>query len=865
MDANGLRFWLLAEKEAWRLDENAYFDPDSRRLQLRATPADFDPPPEHNSAAATSRLDFIPAALDAFGTWAFFDPVKHAIMAAGAFDEAFRKYGSRPGDELLKQPVGLLPVPIDQKVTDLAMGFDSVLYMAIGGRVVMLDRRERWRPVMLGETDFSAWRLAAAPDGGVWVLDREHRKLGRVTGMPLPQRPYRPYSPDNIRPCEENPNPPTLTVIDGAALPATEILAGIACSLAGRLALLSWINVPDAGTELEQRNARIRLYHEALEQFGDPLTLEKARFPYSFAWVNDSMIAVLLTTLETEAQVYNLDDLPSNVTLVRPVGNFYPLHEHNGQPFLKGVTLPPHYMLEQGAGTAPLHHLSLPSYAEQGTANNERSPDNSDAFGKVIDSEDPQTVWHRLYIEAVIPPHCGIRVFLAATQTPNEPVEAQDWFEHNFGAMYAHSHTDIPHGAWVSYASEIAGQAGLLDCEQVKDQIGLFTVLIQRPDRQVRSLRGRYLRVCVVLEGDGRSTPELAALRAYASRFSYVENYLPELYRESVFGPDADNFAPSTPADFFERFLDNFEGLLTPLEDRIAGAYLLTDAQTAPEEALEWLGSWIGLMYDPLYPPTRRRALLQAAPRLFAMRGTVRGLAAALEIATNGSVSGGEIVILEDFRLRRTFATILGADLEDEDDPLMMGLVNSGNSYVGDTLFLGDENRREFLAMFRADLQKSRTEQLAIAQLFDALAYRVTVLVHDEVTSQDLGLIRRIVEAEIPAHVTARVLTATYQFVVGMASLVGVDTYLGKMIPPQPVEIGRSHIGVRDYILRSGSLDPRLSGGKLATLPVGRRPTADAGDDQTVPYGTDFELDGSDSSAADGKEIDNYIWRMFKE
>ena len=53
----------------------------------------------------------------------------------------------------------------------------------------------------------------------------------------------------------------------------------------------------------------------------------------------------------------------------------------------------------------------------------------------------------------------------------------------------------------------------------------------------------------------------------------------------------------------------------------------------------------------------------------------------ALDLATGGAVQGGEIVILEDYRLRRTFATILGADLADERDPLTAGLAVSGNFF----------------------------------------------------------------------------------------------------------------------------------------------------------------------------------------
>src|SRR5207245_2205733 len=98
----------------------------------------------------------------------------------------------------------------------------------------------------------------------------------------------------------------------------------------------------------------------------------------------------------------------------------------------------------------------------------------------------------------------------------------------------------VPRAAWIAAPSELPYHTGLLRCPPERDRAGLFTVLIQRSNRRVRTLRGRYLWVRLALQGDGRSTPEVAALRAYASRFSYVHRYLPELYQEWELGTEAE-------------------------------------------------------------------------------------------------------------------------------------------------------------------------------------------------------------------------------------------------------------------------------------------------------------------------------------
>ena len=802
MDANGLSFWMLADVYRRRPDGSVFrtadgpvfadwkpvatpshLDVDETRRVLRLASERSGPsvtPPADARAVATGLLDLVPMCLDGFGTYAVWRADQGHVMAGGAL----------AGEVSLGTPAA--------PPTDLAMGYDGVLYAAAGGAVVMLDRRERWQPVAVTLEGFFPWRLAADPAGGVWALDRAHRRLARLTGLPFPDRPYAPHAASAFRPDQENPTPPRLRVLPDVSWPAEEQPVALACLGSDDVVVMGWT---DDGDSCVRRLTAA----PGAQALGPRITLEGAVFPYSAAWVGPGRLAVLSLGLETgaapglekEALVYAVPELE---TTARPVGDLYPLQGAVAGPFVHGVALPPSY--PTATSTAPLYPVSFPSFALRAEV----------IAPEPIDSGRPDTVWHRLYLEAAIPPGTGVQVFLAATDGREAPAVDAPWYEHRFGQVTgANGRGVVPQGAWMTYPSEIPFHAGFLTCPRERGRSGLFTALVQRAGRRVRTLRGRYLWVRMALTGEGRATAEVAALRVYASRFSYLDNYLPELYREQEFGPDADAEGPATAPDFLERFLDNVEGMLTPIEDRIAQAYLVTHPRTAPDDALEWLASWIGLTFDPLYPPDRRRRLLIEAPRLYRERGTVAGLRRAIDAVAGDAVSGGEVVVVEDFRLRRTFATILGSDLADEADPLLAGLAVSGNSYVGDTLFLGDEFRRELLALFGAgDL--TAAEQARVRAFYDKLAHRVTVFVHNEVEPRDLGLIKRVVELETPAHVVARVVTATYPLLVGVAALVGVDTYLTPPAAAGTVQLNRSTLGVQDVVRRLASLDPRLGG-----------------------------------------------------
>lgn len=779
MDVNGLNFWMLSTAADWLPpggSDTLYYCPTKQRLQLRSTRSGN--PPVETFATASALVETAPMARDGFGNYARWNSTTQQVVAGG----------SGTGEVTIYTP------PAGQAVTDLAMGYDGVLYVAIAGTLVLVDRRNRWPNFTLIDATFKFWRLLALPAGGVLALDRTTPQLGRVTGLPLQVEPSDTPDPGIMRSCQADGDP--TRVAARYPLPATETWIGFTAMANGTYALLSWATNASTNTA-----SLLRLFTETAG-LTSPWTLSGTIIPYAIAWIGNQQLAILATGLN-EALIY---DLQGAATKLTPAGDSYVLSGLNAGPFAHGLNLPPWYA--QGTSLYPLLPLSLNSLAASGTT--------TPLAAKVIDSGSSKTIWHRMFLEAILPPRCGITVWLASsnnsadfTSTPSTP---PIWYPHTFGNVDPSTvPAETPQGAWVSIASEVPFAKPMLCATPVTNSQGLFMVLIQRVGVAVRNLTGRYLGVRVQLTGDRRSTPEIAALRVYASRFSYVDNYLPALYRENKFGSDADAPGASTHRNFFERFVDIFEAQMTRIEDRIANAYLLTRPESAPDQSLEWLGGWIGA--DPnSYPPGRQRALLLATPALHRKRGTAAGISLAIDVATNGLAKSGAVIVIEAFRLRHIFATILGADLSDTNDPLLPGYSGSSNSYVGDTLFLGDPRNPDFLAEFAASVALP-SEATQVQAFLDSLAWRMIVFVHNQVTNVNLGLINQIVAAEKPAHVVASVQVATQPFMIGLASLVGVNSYLAPEPPPDPVVVDTSEIGRYDIIRHIPSLDPRMENG----------------------------------------------------
>jgi len=806
IDVNQQKFRILSGLKHFHLDDPSHpaeWNESLRVLRLRSTRTLENIPVDRKKAKMLA--DQSPVTLDAFGTWAKVDETGRIIFAGGVLQDPNPIYSLPDGETLLDMAMN--PEGVLYLLSRDGQGF-SILHLINRriskeeGKAVYLDDDDtpyhmNVVRLLFSEGEYQPDRVVALSQGGALLLDRKNRKFWQVIGKPFRKKPVPGYFPETPRPCSDGPKTQELVERIDLILPPEFDAIDMASNPRGETAVLLYPFQPDKPAALALISGK---------GMGTPVFLDSAYAPYSIGWVKDDDWALLFED-QKEAFVYAVP--LAGVTPNDPVrvsGRRYPLNWgideiQKNSKFCNGLSQPVYYPSTDKRKNfliRPLYPLSFHSYAERAEIK----------AAQIIDSEKPNTIWHRLYLEAHLPKGTGVIVYLAAGEDSDDLQNNPKWAEHHFGTVKAGP--DIPRGVWINDRSEVSFFPGLLYCSPRRDTAGIFGVLVQRAGYAVRSLTGRYLKVKIELIGGGHATPEIAALRIYYPRFSYLDQYLPELYRENNVRQKTDKEGKAGGSDFLQRFLCLFESVLTPLEDKVASVYMLTNPISAPPEALDWLGRWIGLAEDSGFSENQKRLYIKHATYLYRKRGTMKGLALALDLITGNMVSRGDIVLLEDFRLRRTFATILGADLSVEKDPLLMADIPSSNSFVGNTLFLGEEEKKEFLALYLPEILSDTNEQDIIDRFYARLGNRLTVLVHRHTDDETVGLINRVVAMETPSHVDIRVVPASRSFLIGMYSLVGINSYIQKEPELRTARIGSSYIGRYDFIRNLPVLDDRL-------------------------------------------------------
>jgi phage tail-like protein len=89
--------------------------------------------------------------------------------------------------------------------------------------------------------------------------------------------------------------------------------------------------------------------------------------------------------------------------------------------------------------------------------------------------------------------------------------------------------------------------------------------------------------------------------------------------------------------EFTQRLCGALDEVLAPVFGTLDCLDSYFDPRLTPDDFLEWLSTWVGFALDEKWSVERSRSLVAHAVQLYRWRGTVRGMAEAVEILT-GSV-----------------------------------------------------------------------------------------------------------------------------------------------------------------------------------------------------------------------------------
>ncbi len=288
-------------------------------------------------------------------------------------------------------------------------------------------------------------------------------------------------------------------------------------------------------------------------------------------------------------------------------------------------------LLHLGADGAPLAEVSLGATAHPrfaGLRGRRRFATSGVAIVGPLDAGTPDVAWHRVLVDADAPAGTGIEVQTFASNDPAGPP------------------TEWAPGAPVRIP--VAG------AEPPSGEYDRLVLPAHRTDPAPPTDRGQYLWVRLTLVGRrdrpgddvAVDSPRVRGLRVLFPRNSYLQS-LPRMYSRRHREPPG--------ATFLERVLALFEHRLTDYEQRYEDVSRLVNVDAAPEDWIEWLGSWFGLAFDPSWPVERKRLLLAEIASLYRRRGTPAALARFIEIYT-----GKAPALVEAFTRRPRGSQTLG-------------------------------------------------------------------------------------------------------------------------------------------------------------------------------------------------------------
>ena len=362
-----------------------------------------------------------------------------------------------------------------------------------------------------------------------------------------------------------------------------------------------------------------------------------------------------------------------------------------------------------------------------------------------LDSRIDDCQWHRVTIELTLPEGCAIAVSTFSAPEKIDPPGGAG------GEPSASLGDEAAESLWQPGFDFTRPADGVPAGEVFEDECLVF------------SASGRYLWLRLRLTGDGDETPVIRAIRVHFPR----ESYLAQL--PAVFGADDQS------RWFLERFLSIFQAPWDELETRIARFSRFLDPKSTPDEFLPFLAQWLGLRFGHGWTAAARRRLLEMTPASAPIRGSVAALQRFLRVCglnlTGHDVgqqpADGLPRIVEGFHERDRWWLSLpqtmgrGSRVWGPDVPGRLRL--DGGAVVG-----------EARLPQRGDPQRD---------IFDRYAHRFEIYLPAGWidTPEKEAWLRRVLDAEVPAHTHYELRPVGPQMQVGVQSILGLDTLLGTL------------------------------------------------------------------------------------
>jgi phage tail-like protein len=660
MDVNGTRFHLLFGEHDWLPGATAASPPDGdlrlewhgddQTLRLR----ELQPVLKTRSGAALDVESRVGATADRYGNLYWIAETGAEVRRLPRDRQASERFWPPlPGTGLARCAaaagdfsVAAAPSATPQRFRGIAATPDHYLIVGTTSLPGMLvfdlfgggaPLHVQWRGA------FDPFDIVAGADGRVWILDRTHKaawalsRAFQILGPPGPA-PAPDFTPAAGTATVPPASPP---IVREHPIPLNASVDPVAIEALSGDAFLILDNAPGAAHSV------VQCYRVAGFVGETPL--------------DHAAASAFETAAHVRLQVrgYDLAFLPQPATPTR--GTLYVASQDGGQSFAYDLELGATLSLMLTSRLIPMRRFTGKGLVRIG---NRISYDYGDRWapladqrqprfepsaevrlpawrGRYFDGKAPGCVWHRLLLDACIPPDA--EVIVESRATDDRALFSRVPWEREPALYRRGEDAELPY-----YRPPLAGES---TCT------GTWELLFQRA-------KGRYLQLRLTLRGRGRVTPVLQALRVYYPRFSYLEQYLPGVYREDA-----------VSASLLDRYLANVEGTFTALEGRLDALQVLFDPRTAPTESLEWLAGWLGLALEAGWSDAMRRLFVSHAATMLRERGTCPGLVRSVRVALErcadpslfaagacGTAAAGRfgVRIVERFRLRRAPGVVFG-------------------------------------------------------------------------------------------------------------------------------------------------------------------------------------------------------------